>query len=130
MTDDLHLEARDSDSLECLLNILQRIAQDYGPTVRTRHGAVCLCQLSQEPLHFVLLERHVYFDGGVAGDGGGDASTNRLHVQFLILPRKLLQQLVQHVFDLWTLDSRGRDLHGYTARAKGFRLETISGEFV
>ncbi len=39
----------------------------------TTHRAVGLRQLLQQPLHFVLLQRHVDLDGGMAGDAGGDA---------------------------------------------------------
>ena len=41
--------------------------------MRAGHGTVGLGQFRQQPFHFILLERHVDLDGGVAGDGGGDA---------------------------------------------------------
>ncbi len=65
--------ARKLDSLERLLNVLNRIPQYDRPAVRAGHGVVGFRQFGEEPVHFVLLEGHVDFDGGVAGDGGGDA---------------------------------------------------------
>jgi hypothetical protein len=36
-------------------------------------GQSVLGQFRQQPFHFVLFQRHVDLDGGVAGDGSGDA---------------------------------------------------------
>ena len=48
-------------------------------------------EFGEQPLHFVLLERHVYFDGGMAGDGGGDASANLFQIQLLLFARELIE---------------------------------------
>ena len=54
----------------------------------------------QQPLHFVLLQRHVDLDGGMAGDAGGDAGANLLQVQRLLFALELLQDFVQQVLDV------------------------------
>src|SRR5580704_4499862 len=68
------------DSLERLLNVLYRIPQYDGPAVGAGHGVVGFREFGEEPVHFILLERHVDLDGGVAGDGGGDAGANLFQV--------------------------------------------------
>src|SRR5215813_6206862 len=55
-----------SESLKCLLYVLHRITQDDWTTVGAGHWAFGLSQFSKEPLHLVLLERHVDLDSGMA----------------------------------------------------------------
>jgi len=75
-------------------------------------------QFGEKPVHFVLLERHVDLDGGMTGDGGGDASTNLLQVQRLLFARDLVEQFVEHVFDSGCVNSGGRDFDGDAPRAE------------
>ena len=42
--------------------------------MRAGHGAVGLRKFGEEPFHFVLFQRHVDLDSGVAGDGSGNAA--------------------------------------------------------
>ena len=64
-----------------------------------RHGMVGFGEFREQPFHFVLLQRHVDLDGGVAGDGGGNAGTDLFQVQRLLFARELVEQFVQHVLD-------------------------------
>src|SRR5919197_5256577 len=118
------------DSLERLLNILQRVAQYDGTAVRTGDGEIGFRQLGEEPLHLVLLQRHVDLNGSMASDGCRDSRAHRLEVGTLIFPRQLLKQFVQHVLDLGSVDASGRNLYGDTAGAERFRFETIMREFI
>src|ERR1035441_5344855 len=65
-----------SDTLEGPLDVPYRIPQNDRTAMWTTHGAVGFSEFLQEPLHFILFERHVDLDGGVAGDGGGDVGAN------------------------------------------------------
>ena len=56
-------------------------------------------QFREQPLHFVLLQRHVDLDGRVTGDGRGDAGADLFQVQRLFFARELLEQFMQHVLD-------------------------------
>ena len=82
-------------------------------------------EFGEQPVHFVLLERHVDFDGGVAGDRGGDAGANLFQIQRLLFARKLVEQFVQHMFDRGRLHARRSDFHRYAARAKRLGLESV-----
>src|SRR5215471_10959457 len=58
-----------SNPMKCPLNLLHRIPQHYGPPMRTTHGAIRLCQRTQQPLHLRLVQRHVHFNRRVARCG-------------------------------------------------------------
>src|ERR1035441_3632129 len=111
------------DSLKGPLNVLNRIPQNDRPAMRTAHGAIGFGQLAQQPLHFVLLQRHVHLDGCVARNAGGDAGSNLFQVQHLFLALELIQDFMQHVLDADTLIAthmNGAPLtkhHGFPARA-------------
>jgi hypothetical protein len=57
----------------------------------TGHGVLGLRQLTKQPLHFILFERHIDLNRCVAGDAGGDAGSNLLEVQGLFLALELLE---------------------------------------
>ena len=76
-----------------------------------------------------MLQRHVDLDGGVAGDGRGNPRANFFHVQRLLFARKLIEQLVQHVLDLRSLDARRSDFDSDASRPKRFGLEAILVKF-
>src|SRR6184192_1360616 len=44
------------NSLECFLNVLQRVSQNYRPAVGTGHGTISFGQLGQQPFHFILFQ--------------------------------------------------------------------------
>ena len=87
-------------------------------------------EFGEEPLHFVLLQRHVDLDGGMAGDGGGNAPANLFQVQGLFFARDLIEQLVKHVLDRGRIHARRCKLHGDTAGAEGLGLEAVVLQFV
>ena len=53
--------------------------------MRASHRTVGFRELGQQPLHFVLLQLHVDFDGGMAGDGSGYARAHSFQIDSLIL---------------------------------------------
>ena len=127
------------DSLKRLLNILQRVSQNYRSAVRARHGAVGFGQFAEQPFHLVLFERHVDLDGGVAGDGCGDPCPNLLQIHFLqiqglFFPGKLIEQFVQqpevtaaeHNPALDTLTER--ELEVFAAVARGLSNQELADE--
>src|SRR6267378_7691202 len=61
-----------SNALEGFLDFFYGIAKDYRAAVGAAHGAIGFGEGGEKPFHFGLVERHVDFDGGVAGGGGGD----------------------------------------------------------
>src|SRR5580704_13819323 len=118
------------DSLERPLNVFHRVAQNYRSSVWTGDGEFGAGEFGKQPLHFVLLERHVHFDGSVTSDRSGDAGAQGFEIELLILAGELFEKLMQHVLDLGCIDSRGRDLNGHTPRAEGFGLKAVMREFV
>ncbi len=98
--------------------------------MRARHWVVGFREFGEKPVHFILFERHVDLDGGVAGDGSGNAAANLFQVQRLLLARDLIEQFVEHVLDGSRIDTRRSDLHCDTARAEGLSFESIVLQFV
>ena len=92
-----------------LPNILQRIPQNHRSPVRTAHGTLGFRQLRQQPLHLVLLQRHVDLDRGVASNGGGNARPHFLQVHALLFTGNLVEQFMQHMLDLSGLDTGRRN---------------------
>ena len=75
---------------------------------------------------FAGFERHVDLDGGVAGDGGGDAGAAGLFVFRLLLAFGHGKHLFQHAFELAAFKADGRGLYGQGARAKGLGLKAVA----
>src|SRR5258708_27020765 len=69
---------RSSDAVEGFLDFFYGVAEDHGAAVGAAHGAIGFGEGGEEPFHFGLVERHVDFDGGVAGGGGGGFGLLRL----------------------------------------------------
>ena len=82
-------------------------------------------QFDQQPLHFILFERHIHLDGGVTRDRGCDAGTNLLQIQRLLLAGELVKQFVQHVLDRAGIHARWRNFDRQTASTKGFSFESV-----
>src|SRR5260370_435915 len=82
-------------------------------------------QFRQQPFHFVLLQRHVDFDGRVARDRGCDRGPDLLQIQRLLFARELIEQIVQHVLNRGGIHSRWRHLHRHTARAEWLGFESV-----
>src|SRR5215469_11596114 len=119
-----------SDALEGPLDVLYRIPQNHWASMWTAHGTVRLGQLLEQPLHFVLFERHVDFDGGVAGDRSSDLCANLLQIEGLLFALELLEDLVQHVLDFRRGNARRCGLHRDGANAEGLDLEAVVIELV
>src|ERR1017187_5226386 len=98
--------------------------------MRTAHGAIGFGQLAKQPLHFVLLQRHVHLDGCVARNAGGDAGSNLFQVQHLFLALELIQDFMQHVLDVARRNSGRRGLDGDGARAERFHFKAVAVQFV
>src|SRR5262249_104235 len=98
--------------------------------MRTAHRAIDRGQFLQQPLHFRLLQRHIYFDSGVAGDGCGNLAANLIEVRALLLTLKAIEQLLQHFFDGASLYACGCGLHRDRSRPKWLHLETVVLEFL
>jgi hypothetical protein len=60
------------DTVKSFFDFFDRVSQNYGPTVRAAHGAICFSQGRKEPFHFGLVQRHIDFDSGMAGGGGSN----------------------------------------------------------
>ena len=71
-----------SDAVETLQNIAGGIAQGDGAAVRAAHRTGRRGEGAQEPVDFGRLETRVDFDGGAAGDGGGDAAAQVVQASF------------------------------------------------
>src|SRR5215469_5327728 len=119
-----------SDALEGPLDVLYRIPQNHWASMWTAHGTVGLGQLLEQPLHFGLFERHVDFDGGVAGDRSSDLCANLLQIEGLLFALELLEDLVQHVLDFRRRNARRCSLHRDGANAEGLDLEAVVIELV
>ena len=98
-------------------------------------GQSVLASSLQQPLHLVLLQRHVDLDGGVAGDAGSDVGADPVQVQRLLLALELLQDLVQQVLDFAGRDAAAvvftamvRDPKGSTSKPLRFSSSEISAK--
>ena len=87
-------------------------------------------QLREQPFHFVLLQGHIDFNGGVAGNRRGYTCTDFLQIQRLLFARKLIQDFVQQVFDRARVYARRGDFYGHAARTERFGFESITGQFI
>src|SRR5262249_47410388 len=112
------------------LNVSNRVTQNHRSAVWAGHRTVSFGELGEQPFHLVLIERHVDLDGGMAGDGGSDASANLLQVERLILAGKLIEQFMQQVLDLGSFNSGGRELDRDTSRTKRLGVEAIVVQFL
>src|SRR5271166_2431846 len=116
---------RPSDTLKGALDVFNRIPQNDWAAMRAAHGTVGFGQLLQEPFHFVLFERHVDLDGGVASDTGSDPGTDLFEVERLLFAFDLLEDFMQQVFDFGGRDAGGGGLHRDGADTEGLDLETV-----
>ena len=82
-------------------------------------------EFGQQPLHFVLLERHVDLDRRMAGDRRCDPRAHRFQIDDLVFARELLEDFIQHVLDLRSVHARRCDFHRDAACAERFRFEAV-----
>src|SRR5262252_681327 len=115
------------DPLEGSLDVLHGIAQHHWSAVWTGDWEFGFRQFGEEPLHFVMVQGHVHFDRGVAGDGGGDAGAERVEVEFLIFAGELFEKLVQHAFDFGSVDACRRGFNRNAAGTERFSFESVAG---
>src|SRR6267378_5807801 len=114
-----------SNSVEGFLDFFYGIAEDHGAAVRAAHGAIGFGEGREEPFHFCLVERHVDFDGGVAGRGGGDFGLQRFDGDGGVFALDAIENFSEEFFGVATGNASGGGLDGYAARAHWFYFETV-----
>ena len=83
-------------------------------------------QLREQPLHFVLFQRHVDLDSSVAGDGGGDARRESSPDSATALRAKSGRAVRAACVRRPAASNPGRrDFHRNAARAEGLGLEAV-----
>ena len=92
----------------------------------TAHRAIGFGQLAQQPLHFVLLQRHVDLDGRMARNTGRDIGANLLQVQRLLVALELLDYLVQQMLDIARRNACCRGLYCDGTRAERLDLKGVA----
>ena len=78
------------NSLEAPQYFLNSHPQHDGASVRTGKGIVAAEELIQKPLHFLLGERCVDLDGGLAGQADGNLLAQPFHAAVFIDPLSAL----------------------------------------
>ena len=86
-------------------------------------------EFREQPFHAGWIQRRVYLNGGVAGDGRGDAGAHGFEVFPLGFAFTLLQHLNQHALQLIALEPNGGGLDGDGARAEGFGVKAVALQF-
>ena len=94
------------------------------------HGMVRFGQFGEQPLHFILLQRHIDLNRCVARDGRGNPSANLFQIQGLLLARNLIEQLVQHALYRCSVYPRRRNFYRDAAGPERFGLKAIVLQFV
>ena len=105
---------------------LKAMGRPWGQLV----GCSVLASSREQPFHAGWIQRRVYLNGGVAGDGRGDAGAHGFEVFPLGFAFTLLQHLNQHALQLIALEPNGGGLDGDGARAEGFGVKAVALQFV
>ena len=90
-------------------------------------GVVSPRERGQQPFHTGGIEGHVDFDGGMAGDGGGDAGASGFEVVGLDGGAGLLEDFEDHALELGSVEAgrRGFDGDGVGAEGLGFAAVAV-----
>ena len=118
------------NAVEGAFDFFYGIAKDDGAAVGAAHGAIGFGEGGEEPLHFCLIERHVDFDGGVAGGAGGDFGLQRFDGDGGVFAFDAVENFGEKFFGVVAGDAGGNRLNCDAARAHGLDLEAVGGEFV
>src|SRR6266849_2842576 len=116
----MRLKCSSSNAMEGFLDFFYGITEDYGAAVGAAHGAIGFGERGEEPFHFCLVERHVYFYGGVAGGGGGNFGLQRFDRDGGVFALDAVENFGEEFFSVAAGDAGGRGLNGYAARAHEF----------
>src|SRR6266404_1915667 len=117
-----------SNAVEGFLDFFYGIAEDYGTAVGAAHGAIGFGEGGEEPFHFCLVERHVDFDGGMAGGGGGDFGLQRFDGDGGVFALDTVENFGEEFFGVAAGNARGSSLNRYAARAHGLDFEAVGTE--
>ena len=123
------LRLRELNSVKGTFNFFYGIAKDDRAAVRAAHGAVGFGERVEKPFHFCVVERHIDFDGGVAGGGRGDFRLERFDGDRGVFAVEAVENFGEEFFGVGVLDSGWDGLDGDAARAHGFDFETVGGHF-
>ena len=116
---------RGSDALKGALDVLVGVAEGDGAAVGAGGGVFGFAESVEEPTDLLLIQRLVDFDGGVAGDGGGDAMAAGLGVFRLLVAVGDGEDLFEHAFELDAFETDGSGFDGEGARAEGLDFEAV-----
>ena len=83
----------------------------------------------EEPLHAGGIEGHIDLDGGVAGDGGGDAGAGGFEVVGLGGGSGLLEDFMDHALELAAGEAGGRGFDGDGVGAEGLGFAAVVLQF-
>ena len=118
------------NAMEGAFDFFYGVAEHDRAPVRAAHRAIGFGESCEEPLHFCLIERHVDLDRGVTSGAGGDFGLQRFDRDRGVFAFDAVENFGQQLFGVGSRNTRGNGLNRYAARAHGFDLETIGGEFV
>lgn len=116
--------------MEAFEDVAGGVAKRDGTAVRAVGRMFAAGEFREEPFHFLLVEAHVDFDGGAAGDGGADVAADFVERCAAELALGGLQDLEDDLFDIAGLHRGGRGGDGDGAVTEGLAVETAGAELV
>jgi len=116
--------------MESPLDVLPGVKQSDGTAVGATGGVFGLGKLEQKPLHSGWIKGGIDLDGGVAGDGGGDAGAEGdkgfCGRPFVGVGGGLIDDLAEGPLELCAFQSHRGSFDCKCLRTKGFHLEAIA----
>ncbi len=116
--------------MEAFQDVARGVAQSDGAAVGAVGGVLALGEFVEEPLHLLLVQPHVDFDGGAAGDGGADVAADFVERGPAEFAFGGFENLEKDLFDVAGFDGRRGGGDGDSAIAEGFAIEAAQAEFV
>src|SRR6202790_1859733 len=116
---------RFSNAVEGFLDFFYGVAEDYWAAVGATHRAIGFGEGGEEPFHFGLVERHVDFDGSVAGGRSGNFGLQRFDGDGGVFALDAVENFGEEFFRVAASDACGRGLNRHAARAHGLDFETV-----
>ena len=93
-------------------------------------GCSVFAEFGEEPVDLCGFEGHVDLDGGVAGDGGGDAAAAGFGVFGLLLRSGTARTSSSMLFEFAAFETDGGGFDGEGAGAEGLGFEAVAVELV